>query len=88
MGLPNAERGSQDWAQRFEQLQRTVRELAATVSSQAARQRDESQAQRHERTTSPTQRVVVIKRSDESSTTPRAFWERSRLGRFYLKTGR
>ena len=88
MGLQNGERGDQDLAQRFEQLQRTVRELAATVSSQAARHRDESQAQWRERTTSPTQRVVVIKRSDESSTTPRAFWERSRLGRFYLKTGR
>ena len=86
--VQNGERGDQDLAQRFEQLQRTVRELAATVSAQAARHRDESQAQWRERTTSPTQRVVVIKRSDESSTTPRAFWERSRLGRFHLKTGR
>ena len=43
--MQNGERGGQDLAQRFEQLQRTVRDLAATVSSQAARSRDESQAQ-------------------------------------------
>ena len=88
MGMQNGEGGGQDLAQRFEHLQRTVRELAATVSSQAARHRDENQAQWRERTTSPTQRVVVIKHSDASSTTPRAFWERSRLGRLSLKTGR
>jgi hypothetical protein len=88
MGMQNGEGGDQDLVQRFEHLQRTVRELAATVSSQAARHRDENQAQWRERTTSPTQRVVVIKHSDASSTTPRAFWERSRLGRLSLKTGR
>jgi hypothetical protein len=32
--------------------------------------------------------MVVVQREDASSTTPRAFWERSRLGRFSLKTGR
>ena len=85
--MQNGERGGQDLAQRFEQLQRTVRELAATVSSQETRHRDESQAQRRERQTSP-QRTVIIKHSDALSTTPRAFWERSRLGRFHLKTGR
>jgi hypothetical protein len=88
MGMQNGEPGGQDLARRFEQLQRAVRELAATVSSQATRHRDDSQAQRRERQTPPPQRPVIIKRSDASSTTPRAFWERSRLGRFYLKTGR
>ena len=86
--MQNGERGGHDLAQRFEHLQRTVRELAATVSSQAARHRDESQAQQRERQTPPLQRLVIMKHSDASSTTPRAFWERSRLGRFYLKTGR
>ena len=88
MGMQNGERGGQDLAQRFEHLQRTVRDLAATVSSQAARSRDESQLQSRDQKKTPPQRMVIIKRSDASSTTPRAFWERSRLGRFYLKTGR
>ena len=87
MSMQNGQRGGQDLAQRFEQLQRTVRELAATVSSQAARSRDESQAQGRERKTPPERRVVV-RRVETSSATPRAFWERSRLGRFFLKTGR
>ena len=88
MGGPNGERGGQDLAQRVEQLQRRVRDLAATVSSQAARNREESQSQRHERMTSAPQRMVIIKRSEASLTTPRAFWERSRLGRLHLRTGR
>jgi hypothetical protein len=88
MSMQNGERSGQEFAQRFQQLQRTVRELAATVSSQAARNRDESQAQRRERQTPPLQRTVIIKHSERPPTTPRAFWERSRLGRFFLKTGR
>jgi hypothetical protein len=88
MGMENAERAGQDLAQRFEQLQRTVRELAATVSSQAARNRDESQLHSRDQKKTPLQRMVIIKRSEGASTTPRAFWERSRLGRFYLRTGR
>jgi hypothetical protein len=88
MGVPNGERGGHDLAQRFEHLQRTVRDLAAVVSSQAARNREESQPQWRERRTPPQQRMVIIKRPQASLTTPRAFWERSRLGRFYLRTGR
>jgi hypothetical protein len=87
-GLPNQEGDAQELIQRVEHLQRTVRDLAATVSSQAARTSDDSQAQRHERTISAPERVVIVKRTDRSSTTPRAFWERSRLGRFYLRSGR
>ena len=88
MGMENAERAGQELAQRFEQLQRTVRELAATVSSQAARNRDESQLHSRDQKKTPLQRMVIIKRSEGPPTTPRAFWERSRLGRFYLRTGR
>ncbi len=88
MSMQNGQRGGQDLAQRFEQLQRTVRDLAATVSSQRARNRNESQAQRSEPKTPPLQRTVIIKHSEASSTAPRAFWERSRLGRFCLKTRR
>jgi hypothetical protein len=88
MDMQNGERGGQDLAQRFEHLQRTVRDLAATVSSQAARSRDESQLQSRDQKRTPLQRMVIIKRSEGPPTTPRAFWERSRLGRFYLKTGR
>jgi hypothetical protein len=88
MGRQYGERGGQDLAQRFEQLQRTVHDLAVTVSSQAARNRDESQAQRRERQTLAPQRMGIMKRSEGPPTTPGAFWERSRLGRFYLKTGR
>jgi hypothetical protein len=88
MGMESGERRGQDLADRVENLQRTVRDLAATVSSQVARNRNESQAQPRERKTAPPQRTVIIKRSEASSTTPRAFWERSRLGRFYLRTVR
>jgi hypothetical protein len=87
MGVANGERGDTEVARRLTQLQRTVNELAATVSAQAAQMRDERQAQGRERQTPP-QRMVVVQRVDASSTTPRAFWERSRLGRFCLKTGR
>jgi hypothetical protein len=88
MGVPNGEQGDSDVARRLAHLQRTVRDLAAAVSSQAARSRDESQLQSRDQTRTPLQRMVIIKNSDASSTTPRAFWERSRLGRLHLKTGR
>jgi hypothetical protein len=87
-GMQNGERRGQDLAQRLEHLQRTVRDLAATVSSQGARNRNESQVQPRERKTPPRQRTVIIERSDRPSTTPHAFWERNRLSRFYLKSGR
>jgi hypothetical protein len=88
IGVSNAERDGQELVRRLEHLQRTVRDLAATVSSQAGRHSDASQTQRHERTIAAPERVVVVKRADASSTTSRAFWERSRLGRFYLRSGR
>ena len=88
MGVQNGERGSKDLAQRLEQLQRTVRDLSATLSSHAARNRDESEIQRRERRTPPRQRMAVIKHVEAPSTAPRAFWERSRLGRLHLRTGR
>jgi hypothetical protein len=87
MGIANGERGDTDVARRLTQLQRTVNELAATVSAQAAQMRDERQAQERERQTPP-QRMVVVQRGAASSTTPRAFWERSRLGRLHLRIGR
>jgi hypothetical protein len=87
MGISNGQQGDTDVAGRLAQLQRVVGDLAATVSSQAAQMRDERQAQQRERKTPP-ERMVVVQRVAASSTTPRAFWERSRLGRFYLKTGR
>jgi hypothetical protein len=88
IGVPNEEQGDTDVARGLARLQRVVSELSATVSSQVARNRNESQAQPRERKTAPPQRTVIIKRSEASSTTPRAFWERSRLGRFYLRTVR
>jgi hypothetical protein len=87
MGVANGERGDTDVARRLTQLQRTVNELAATVSAQAAHMRDERQAQEREQKRPP-QRVVVVQRRDASPTTPGAFWERSRLGRLHLRTGR
>jgi hypothetical protein len=87
MGAPNGEQGNSDVDRRLTQLQRMVNELAATVSAQAAHMRDERQAQGRERKPPP-QRMVVVQRGEASSTTPRAFWERSRLGRFHLRTGR
>jgi hypothetical protein len=87
MGVPHGERGDTDVARRLTQLQRTVSELAATVSAQTTHRRDGSQAQGRERMTPP-QRTVVVQRVDASSTTPHAFWERSRLGRLHLRTGR
>jgi hypothetical protein len=87
MGVANEARGDTEVARRLTQLQRTVNELAATVSAQAAHMRDERQAQGRERQTPP-QRTAVVQRVDASSTTPRAFWERSRLGRLHLRIGR
>ena len=88
MGVQNGERGGQDCGPATSNIcNARCSDLAATVSSQAAHMRDESQAHRRERKTPP-QRVVVVQRVDASSTTPRAFWERSRLGRLHLKTGR
>ena len=87
MGVPHGEHGDTDMARQLAQLQRTVSELAATISAQAMHIRDESQAQGRERMTPP-QRTVVVQRVDASSTTPGAFWERSRLGRLHLRTGR
>ena len=83
LGAANGEQGDTDVVGRLAQLQRVVGELAATVS----RNRDESQAQGSKPKTPP-ERMVVVQRVAASSTTPRAFWERSRLGRFYLRTGR
>lgn len=88
MGVQRRERGGSGLAQRVDQLQRTVRELAATVSAQAARSRDESQAHPRERKTPPLQPQIIINRAEASSATTRAFWERSRLSRAHLKTGR
>jgi hypothetical protein len=87
LGVPNGERGDTNVARQLTQLRRTVNELAATVAAQAARGRDESHAQGHERTTAPP-RLVVVQRGVAAATTPRAFWERSRLGRLHLRTGR
>jgi hypothetical protein len=87
ISAPDKEQDHTDVVRRLAQLQRVVSELAAAVSSQAAQMRDESQAQSHERKT-PSERRVVVQRVEASSTTPRAFWERSRLGRFHFRTGR
>jgi hypothetical protein len=87
LGVPNAEEGDTDLARRLAQLQRVVSELSATVLSRAAQIRDGSQAQERERKITPERRVLV-QRIETSSATPRAFWERSHLGRFYLRTGR
>ena len=87
MRVPNGERGDSDVARQLAQLQRTVSELAATASAQAAHLRDENQIQGRAWMTPP-QRMVVVQRVGASSTTPHAFWERSRLGRLHLRTGR
>jgi hypothetical protein len=87
LGIPHGEHDETDVVRRLMQLQHTVNELAATVAAQAAHLRDERQAQERERQTPPP-RTVVVHRGDASSTMPRAFWERSRLGRLHLRTGR
>jgi len=71
-GELNGERSIPALAQRLDQLQRTVHRLAAAVSSQEAR-RTESQ--------------FHITPPEGPSSAPRAFWERSRLGRGF-HTGR
>jgi hypothetical protein len=87
LGVPNGEEGDIDLARHLAELQRVVSKLSATVLSQAAQIRDGKDAQRRERKTAPERRVVV-QRIETPATTPHAFWERSRLGRFYLKIGR
>lgn len=87
LAVPNGEERDIDLPRRLAQLQRVVSELSATVVSQAAQVRDGRGAQWRERKTPP-ERTVVVQRIETPAATPHAFWERSRLGRFYLKNGR
>jgi hypothetical protein len=76
-------------ARSIEQLQRTVRELAAQVASWQSRTPPSSQRQQSEQQPPRrAQRVVIIKQAAPPSGPPRAFWERSYLGHLSWRTMR
>lgn len=78
---------NRDAAERIEQLRRTVQELTSKVSTLQARTNNETKQQQPEQTPPPpTQPVVIIKRASNQARTPCAFWERSYLSRFHLRT--
>jgi hypothetical protein len=73
----------------MEQLQRTVRELAAQVASWQTRTPHESQRQQTEQQPPRrAERVVIIKQEAQHSGPPRAFWERGYLGHLPWRTVR
>jgi hypothetical protein len=85
--MPETRQVESSLADQLDQLRRTVRDLEARVASRAARHHEEIQSERRGRT-SPAPRVVVVTHSDASSMAPRAFWERRRVARLSLRTGR
>lgn len=76
-------------AEQLRQLQRTVHELTVLVSSLSAQHTDGGQPPRREQTTlQSVHHTTIIKQSRSPFGTTRAFWERSRLSRVHLRTGR
>lgn len=79
-----ANKGSSD---RIEQLRSAVYELTSKISSKQEKANNETQLPQKEQTPPPpVQPVVIIKRYSNQTRTPCAFWERSYLGRFSLRT--
>lgn len=84
--LSKANRNASD-RYRIEQLQHAVHQLASTVSSQGARMSHVERQERFAQTqTPPVKPVVIIKRFSSQTSSPCAFWERSYLSRFHLKS--
>ena len=74
-------------AERIEQLQHAVQRLASKVSSQQAKANNETQLEKPaQMQPPPVQPVVIRKRFSNQTSTPSAFWERSYLSHFHLKT--
>ena len=72
---------------RIGQIRKAIHELSSKKTEQQARTHNETQTFRVEQTPPPpVQPVVVIKRYSSQTRTPCAFWERSYLGRFRLRT--
>ncbi|WP_347275081.1 hypothetical protein [Candidatus Kuenenia sp.] len=72
---------------RIRQLRKAIHELSSKKTEQQARTHNETPTFRVEETPPPpVQPVVVIKRYSSQTRTPCAFWERSYLGRFRLRT--
>jgi hypothetical protein len=73
----------------IQELRRAVRRLAAEVASWQTQASHESREQRREpKLPRPAERVVIIKHAAPRSGPPRAFWERSYLGRMHWRTPR
>jgi hypothetical protein len=82
-------RANRNAAERIGQLRHAAHQLASKVSSQQAGTSHEARQKRPAQTQPPpVQPVVIIKRFSNQTSTPCAFWERSYLGRFHLKTVR
>jgi len=77
-----------DAAGKIDQLRHAVHELTSKVSSQPARTDHGPKQQQPQKTIpSPAQQVIIIKKqSSRQATIPCAFWERSYLCHFHLRT--
>jgi hypothetical protein len=72
---------------RIEQLRHALGELASKLSSQKAESnKKENPQQSEQKSAPPAQQVVIVKGSQNRTKRPCAFWERSYLGRFHLRT--
>lgn len=71
---------------RIEQLRNAIHELSSKKTEQQARTHNETQTFRVEKTPPPPVQPVVIKRYSSQTRTPCAFWERSYMARFRLRT--
>ena len=80
-------RSNTEAADRIEQLRQAVHHLSAKVASQPARSIYEAEQQQPQQTPPPlVEPIVIIKRSSSRARTPCAFWERSYMGRFHLRS--
>lgn len=80
-------RSNTEAADRIEQLRQAVHHLSAKVASQPARSIYEPEQQQPQQTPPPpVEPVVIIKRSSSRARIPCAFWERSYLCHFHLRT--
>lgn len=72
---------------RIEQLRNAVHELSSKKAEQQTRTHNETQTFRAEQTPlPPVQPVVIVRRPSTQTRIPCAFWERSYMGRFRLRT--
>ena len=88
LGLAFTNRSNRDAAGKIDQLRHTVHKLTSKISSQTAKTDHKPKQQGPQKTIQPPARQVIIikKQSSRQARIPCAFWERSYLCHFHLKT--